>query len=692
MDPFWHFARRMLRYRALVLAAVVLAGLSAGSMGAGLVGVTPILRTILYGDQAPRLPEQARTWNQRVPVAERIPQDVIDALPEVSPPPRGLRQAAEDWNRAFPTRPQIPAEVIAALPEQPVGRATNLRDMAAELNAHRVINGRIPQSWIDTLPTGRFTTVVVLIIGLGVLTVFGGLANFGHAFLALTIVQRTVANIRREAFHRVLRLPLKDIVAGGASDRVSRIVGDTASLEGGLNALLSKALAHILKGVASFIAAFLIEWRLTLFALIVAPILYTIIRRLGKRIRRASRSALQSQASLYGAAVEALQGLRVVKVHTTERYEAGRFHRINKEVMRQMFRVRTARALASPAVEVLSILVLGSLSLVAFKAVFDNKLNPEDVLGAIGALFAAGASLKPLTGLLNDIQTASGAAARIRELLSAKPEPGHDSALPRLPRHSRSIEFRNVSFTYPGAPRPALSGIDLHIRHGQRIAVVGPNGSGKTTLLALVPRLFDPDPNSGGVFIDGVDIRTVSVRSLRRQIGVVTQETVLFRGTIRSNIAYGAEDVTEDRIIAAARSARAHEFIAALPQGYDTPVGEQGLTLSGGQRQRLAIARAILREPSILILDEATSMVDADSEAKIAEAIAEFSVGRTCLIVAHRLSTVINADRILVMDGGRVVDDGTHAELLQRCPTYRLIAENQLVRGDPEERQDKGAA
>jgi ABC-type multidrug transport system fused ATPase/permease subunit len=348
--------------------------------------------------------------------------------------------------------------------------------------------------------------------------------------------------------------------------------------------------------------------------------------------------------------------------------------------------------LASPVVEVLSIIALGGLSLLAAKAVIDGKLAFPQFLGAIGALFAAGASLKPLTGLLNDIQGASGAAARIQELMQARPEPGHDSTLPRLPRHHESIEFRNVTFTYPGAMRPALDRVRLKIVHGQRIAVVGPNGSGKTTLLALVPRLFDPNPDSGGIFIDGQDIRTVSVRSLRRQVGVVTQETVLFRGTIRSNIAYGAEDFTEDKIIAAARRARAHDFIAALPQGYDTPVGEQGLTLSGGQRQRIAIARAILREPSILILDEATSMVDADSEAKIAEAIAEFSHGRTCLIVAHRLSTVINADRIIVMDAGRVVDDGVHAELMQRCPAYRLIAENQLVKGDPGVKRDKGAA
>lgn len=348
-----------------------------------------------------------------------------------------------------------------------------------------------------------------------------------------------------------------------------------------------------------------------------------------------------------------------------------------------MFRARTARALATPVVEVLTTIVFGGLAMVAAKWVMKGDLELKDFLGTMGALFAAGASFKPLTGLLNDIQTSSGAAARLKEMMDLRPEPGHDANLPRLARHKESVQFKGVTFTYPGAAKPALRNIELSVRHGERIAVVGPNGSGKTTLLALVPRLFDPDPEQGALLIDGVDIRTVSVRSLRRQIGVVTQETVLFRGTVRSNIAYGAEDVTQERIEAAARRARAHDFIAALPQGYDALVGDQGLTLSGGQRQRIAIARAILREPAILILDEATSMIDADSEAKIAEAINEFSSGRTCLIVAHRLSTVVNADRIVVMDQGAIVDQGKHAELLARCAVYRLIAENQLVKGNP---------
>jgi ABC-type multidrug transport system fused ATPase/permease subunit len=613
MDPFWTYARRMLRYRRLVAAAMVCALVSAGGVATGLVAIKPVLGSILDPAAAKNLPQLASELN-----------------------------ASAHWPSWM--------------------------------------HWRVPQAWIEALPRGRFEAVVWVIAGLGVLTVIGGAANFGHAFLSLTVVQRTVAGIRREAFHRVLRLPLKDVVGQGATDKISRIVNDTGVLESGFSALLSKAVSQFFRGIAAFVAAFVIEWRLTLGAIVVAPLLYAIIRKLGKRVRRASRSAAASNSLLLSSATEAMQGLRVVKVHTNERYEAGRFHRINKDVMRQMFRARTAKALASPLVEVMAIVVLGALSLIAAKAILDGHLKPADFLAVIFALAAAGEAMRPLTSLANDIQHSSGAAIRIKELMDAAPEPGHDKSLPRLARHGVSIEFRDVTFTYPNAARPALDRVGLIVRHGQRVAIVGPNGSGKTTLLALVPRLFDP--SEGAVLVDGQDIRTFSVRSLRRQIGVVTQETVLFKGTIRSNIAYGADDATPERIGAAARMARADGFIEALPQGYDTAVGEQGLTLSGGQRQRIAIARAILRDPAILILDEATSMIDADSEGKIAEALDEFAHGRTCLIVAHRLSTVVSADQIVVMDQGRIVDVGRHEELLGRCATYRLIAERQLVRGD----------
>lgn len=615
MSPFWSFAAKMLRYRGMIVASFVMAGVAALTLGAGLVGIKPILEGLL-GKNAGGLPQFARDLNAKVP----------------------------GWAPGW---------------------------------------ANIPDSIIQKLPDGPSTAVAWIMGSLCVLTAIGATATFLHAYLSLTVVNLTTTNIRRDAFHKVLHMPLKDIVLGGPSDAISRIMQDTAAISGGFNSLLSKAVSQVAKGLGALIAAFFIDWRLACLALAVGPVLFVIIRKLGKRIRRASKAALVAQSGLYQAAAESLQGLRVVKVHTTERYEAGRFHRMNKDAMRELNRVRTARALASPLVEALTLFAIAGLTLIAINNIRVGVIEASAVIQVIVALGAAGASFKPLTGLLNDVQASAAAAERLAELMKGPTESGHEPSLPKLPRHKHSISFDNVIFTYPTAARPALDGVSLTINHGETVAVVGPNGSGKTTLLALVPRLFDPDMGPEGrrgrVLLDGNDISRFSVRSLRRQIGVVTQETVLFKGTIRHNIAYGAEAATEDAIITAAKRARAHDFITALPKGYDTMVAEQGLTLSGGQRQRLAIARAILRDPSILILDEATSMIDADSEAQIAEALADFAKGRTSLIVAHRLSTVLSADRILVMNQGKIVDAGTHAELLQRCPVYRLIADRQLL-------------
>lgn len=617
----------MLRHRTLLVWAMVFAVISAGGLGAGLAGMVPILKNILG------------------PTGQE----------------RGLPELAVDANKILAEKlPQV----------------------------------QIPQAWIDSLPSGTFTAVAALMGVLGVLTIFGALANFLHAYLSLTVVARTIANIRRDAFRRAVHLPLRSLLATGPTDAVSRIVYDTTTLGSGFSALISKAVAQVTKGIAALIFAFVLEWRLALISLCVGPVLGVIIRKLGKKIRRASKAALGQQAKLYQATTEAMSGLRVVKASNAERYETGRFHRINKSVVAQELRARTAKALSSPLVETIALFVLGGLSLIAIKAILDGVLDRGIFILVLGALGLAAASLKPLTGVITDIQQSRAAADRLHELLRNPVEPGHGHKLPRLPRHAESIEFEHVSFTYPTAKDPSVRNFSLRIPFGHVVAFVGPNGCGKTTLLSLVPRLFDPDAGENGapggrVLVDGHDIRDFSIRSLRRQIGVVTQDTVLFAGTVRSNIAYAADStITEEQIRDAARRARAEDFILSKPDGYDTAIGEGGSGLSGGQRQRLAIARAILRDPAILILDEATSMIDADSEAKIAEAIADFvgsaspgQKGRTCLVVAHRLSTVINADRIIVMDAGRIVDQGRHDELLSRCELYRQLARNQLGRG-----------
>lgn len=635
LKHFWTYARMMLRYRLTMAVALGCAMLSAGGLGAGILGIKPILDQVLGNPDARK----------------------------------GLPELAADLN----------ATIAKQAPWLP----------------------RVPRAWIDGLPDGPFTAVFWIVVGLGVLTVIGATFNFLHAYLSLTVISRTIAEIRTLAFDRVIHLPMGTVLKVGPSDLISRIVYDSAALSVGLNALISRALAQASKGVVALFVALWFDWRLTLAALVAGPIVYTIIRKLGKRINRASRSALEGQASLYHAANEVLSGLRVVKVHTAEDRESARFDALSREVVRQEFKVRTARALSSPLVETVTLVVLGSLSLVAVKAILTNDLDATTFFIVLGSLGVAGASLKPLSGLANDMSQADAAAGRLSELLSHQVERGQSPGLPTIERHRRSIEFENVSASYAGAGKPAIDGVSLSIPFGQTYAFVGPNGSGKTTLLSLIPRLLECE--SGRVLIDGADVAGVSVRSLRSQMAVVTQETVLFKGTIRDNIAYGAnlpaDAAQADRVIRdAARRARAEDFILAKPGGYDHALGEGGSGLSGGQRQRLAIARAILRDPAVLILDEATSMIDAESEARIAEAISEFVAeshakaehadgssgrgGRTCLIVAHRLSTVLAADQIVVMDQGRIVDRGTHANLLKRCDLYRTLAREQLMGGD----------
>jgi ABC-type multidrug transport system fused ATPase/permease subunit len=608
MSPFWNLASRMLRRRGTATGAVVMAFISATGLGAGLLGLVPVLNNIL-GEAHATLPDLARTLGERAPRW---------LLPSGTPP-----------------------------------------------------------ALIDRLPTGRFDAVLWIVLALGAMTLFGAAANFLHAYLSLTLTTRVIAEIRRTAFKRLVRLPLGVMVAGHGQDLSSRIVTDTNILARGLQALTSKAVAQVTRGAVALLVAFLINWRLSAVMVLVAPVLAFVIRKTGKRIRKATRGALRGQARLLEDASEVTRGFRVMKAFTAERAEVGRFSRHNREVLKETLRLRTAQAIASPLLETITIFALGGLALIAAKAIIEGKLDATEFLVALGSLGMAGAALRPLAAVIQDIQVGEAAAARIDELLNHKPEERRTRGRPTLPRHRESIAFEDVSFAYTQPGENAVDRVTLRIDHGETVAFVGPNGCGKTTLLSLIPRLLVP--TEGRLLIDSIDAAAVSLRSLRRHIGVVAQETILFRGTIASNIAYGSHGATRAQIEEAARRAHAHGFILQQPKGYDTEVGDAGLTLSGGQRQRLAIARALLRDPAILIMDEATSMIDSESEAQIAAAVNEMAGSRTILIVAHRLTTVMSAQRIVVMDRGRILDTGSHGELLDRCGLYRDLVRHQMV-------------
>ena len=534
----------------------------------------------------------------------------------------------------------------------------------------------IPVWVIDRLPTDRFESVVLTFVLLAILTVFGATCNFLHQYFSLTLASKTIANVRQTAYDRVLHMPLGVVPLNGPSQFIARIIRDSAELQRGIIALPGKAVANVTKGAVAFAVALVIGGKLTLAALLIVPIVMIVLRKLGKRIRRGMRGALQGQEELLRIATESVQGLRAVKANTAESAALAEFAGHNENVVRQELRARTAKALSSPLLESIAIFAFGGLAIYTAKEIIDQGITFDSFIVAFVALGIAGSSLKPLAGIVNELQAASAPASRLGEILRHPHEEPEEMTKPDLPRHRKSISFEEISLTYPNAPGPALDNVSLSVKHGQRVAIVGPNGSGKTTLLSLLPRLLTPC--AGRVLIDNQDITQFNLKSLRTQIGVVTQETVLFRGTIEENIAYGMTNASHELIVDAAKHARAHGFITRLPDAYESKVLELGASLSGGERQRLAIARALLRDPTILILDEATSQIDAESEAQISEAIIDISKNRTVILIAHRLATVIDADDIVVMDEGKIVDRGRHDELLERCELYRRLTHTQL--------------
>lgn len=397
----------------------------------------------------------------------------------------------------------------------------------------------------------------------------------------------------------------------------------------------------------------------------------------GRKMKRASRRSLESGAQMLAKLQETVTGLRVVKVYNQQAYEQQRFQAINDQLLKQLLRMSKVDAATHPILEVLGMMAGAGAIIVGMAWVDRGNLEGPEFLAMLALLGGAAEATRKTSDIWNKIQQANAAAERVFAVLDSEREPEKLDATV-LPPVAGDVDFRDVVFTYPNAEQPALRGVNLTVTAGHNIAIVGANGSGKTTLANLLPRFYDPD--SGQILIDGHVITDVTLESLRSQIGMVTQQTITFNDTIAANIAYGRSDATHDEIVAAAQKAFAHEFVSQLPDGYETVIGEQGMGLSGGQLQRIVIARAILKNPAILIFDEATSQVDADSEAKIHKAIEEVMQDRTTFIIAHRFSTVVAADVIVVMDRGQIVAQGQHDELIQTCPIYQGLYETQLVR------------
>lgn len=535
-------------------------------------------------------------------------------------------------------------------------------------------------AWLlDQLPSDPYHGFLLVMATIASLTVIGSCARYLHEMQTLTVVARAVMLWRARMVHRLIQAQLGHLLSSGHADYTSRIGRDAYTLGYGYRAVLGKAFAKVLNGIVAVGVAVWIDWRLTIIAMVGTPLIAVLLRKFGKKVRRASKQILLQQGQMIALLNESLGSIRVVKAHVAEGYERRRFRRLNRSLYEQEMRLRRIRALSGPLIETLGLFGIMAVASVAAWYVLRLDVAPERFMTVLAALGAAAASLRPIADLHNQLQEARAAATRVLDTLETPIDAADDpdeQALPALAPHRKDVTFEHVSYTYADQATPAVNGVCLRIEHGQNVAIVGSNGSGKTTLLSLLPRLLDLQ--KGIIRIDGHDITTVSLRSLRRQIAIVPQQTILFEGSIATNIAYGRGYEPRTKIIAAAKAAYAHEFIVDLPLGYDTLLTEGGEGLSGGQKQRLSIARAILREPAILILDEATSQIDADSERKINQALRALRQQRTTLVIAHRLSTVIDADLIVVMADGRIVDHGTHHQLLERCAPYQTLTHHQL--------------
>lgn len=547
------------------------------------------------------------------------------------------------------------------------------------------------QPALQLLPRDPFSTIVA-IVGLLVLGTFvKGVFMFINVMLVARLEQRVTFDIRQKFFHRCLKLSRASIGAERASSLLSRFHADVGFFTLAVKKLSGTALREPLKMVACLIGACCISPRLLILSLVLTPLAAVTIRKLAGSIKRANRRSLEEVSTLFGVLTEAFQGIETVQAFTLERHQRRSFFGVAKKCLQKNMRIAFYSAMTKPITEqlgicVLAMAIISGAYLTLKGAVYlgpirmlDRPLDMTSMLAFFGFLIGATEPARKLSDVFNSVQAGTAAADRLVPLLEQEPDIKEPHSPLELPSGSPSLAFQDISFSYGEAADTVLKGIDLEIQAGETIAIVGSNGCGKTTLINMVPRFHDA--TRGSVKVQGVDVRDVRTRDLRRRIGMVTQRTLLFDDTVYENIRLGRLEASQAEIVRAAKAARADGFISEkLEDGYNTVIGTGGSNLSGGQRQRIALARAIVRDPDILILDEATSQIDIESEQLIHQALEQFAKDRTVIMITHRLSTLELADRIVVMDKGRIADVGTHHELIDRCHLYQRLHEVQFKR------------
>jgi len=487
--------------------------------------------------------------------------------------------------------------------------------------------------------------------------------------------QKVVNDIRDQLYSHIQTLSFSYFTRTPTGVIISRIINDVNLVQGALTRAPSSLVQGVLTMVVLTGYIFYLNWKLAAFSVIVLPFAGFAFSRFSRRFRRTSTQMQEQIGDLTMHLHETIAGIRIVKAFGMEEYESRRFASRNKGLFNSLMRSIKTSALSHPIMEAISMIGTAFVILYALYAILKwNVMTVGDFFSFLGALVFFYRPLKDMNGINNVVQDGIAAAKRIFDVLDTEPEIKNKKDAVSVPRDFKTIEFRNLSFKYE--KDYVLKGIDLTVRAGETIAIVGKSGGGKTTLVNLIPRFYDV--TEGAIFIEGQDIRNATIESLRACTAIVTQQTILFNDTIKNNISYGHTEKPFDKVVGAAHAAYADDFIRTLPQGYDTVIGESGVKLSGGQRQRIAIARALLKDAPILILDEATSSLDTESEREVQKALDTLMMGRTSFVIAHRLSTIMNADRIIVLKDGRIVEQGRHRELLALAGEYKNLYDQQF--------------